>query len=96
MLAAYVAIAWIYGGIYAWDRWPAPDIVMDAALEGLLWPYRLWVLIFLGAPPKSRGHASPTWGPPTPLRGASSFEPAGLTAHIQYGAGSTVATPVDG
>ena len=54
VLAAYVAIAWIYGGIYAWDRWPAPDrvaFVMDAALEGLLWPYRLWVLIFLGAPP---------------------------------------------
>ena len=54
MLAAYVAIAWVYGGIYAWDRWPAPDrvaFVMDAALEGLLWPYRLWVLIFLGAPP---------------------------------------------
>ncbi len=52
VLAAYVAIAWIYGGIDAWDRWPAPDIVMDAALEGLLWPYRLWLLIFLGAPPK--------------------------------------------
>jgi hypothetical protein len=54
VLAAYVAIAWIYGGIDAWDRWPAPDkvaFVMDAALEGLLWPYRLWVLIFLGAPP---------------------------------------------
>ena len=54
VLAAYVAIAWVYGGIYAWDRWPAPDkvaFVMDAALEGLLWPYRLWVLIFLGAPP---------------------------------------------
>ncbi len=29
-------------------------------------------------------------------RGAFPFEPAGLTAHIQYGAGSTVATPVDG
>ncbi len=54
VLAAYVAIAWVYGGIDAWDRWPAPDrvaFVMDAALEGLLWPYRLWVLIFLGAPP---------------------------------------------
>ncbi len=52
VLAAYVAIAWIYGGIYAWDRWPAPDIVMDASIEGLLWPYRLWVTIYLGAPPK--------------------------------------------
>jgi len=54
VLAAYVAIAWIYGGIYAWDRWPAPDevaFVMDALIEGLTWPYRLWVLIFLGAPP---------------------------------------------
>ncbi len=54
VLAAYVAIAWVYGGIDAWDRWPEPDrvaLVMDAALEGLSWPYRLWVLIFLGAPP---------------------------------------------
>ena len=54
MLAAYVGIAWIYGGIIAWDRWPAPDrvaFVMDASIEGLLWPYRLWVLIFLGAAP---------------------------------------------
>ncbi len=55
VLAAYVGIAWIYGGIYAWDHWPAPDrvaFVMDASVEGLLWPYRLWVLIFLGAPPE--------------------------------------------
>ena len=54
VLAAYVAIAWVYGGIVAWDRWPAPDrvaFVMDASIEGLMWPYRLWVLIFLGAPP---------------------------------------------
>ncbi len=54
MLAAYVGIAWIYGAIIAWDRWPAPDkvaFVMDTAVEGLLWPYRLWILIFLGAPP---------------------------------------------
>ncbi len=54
MLAAYVAIAWIYGGFYAWDRWPVPDamaFVIDAFIEGLLWPYRLWVLIFLGARP---------------------------------------------
>ena len=49
VLAAYVAIAWIYGGIIAWDRWPTP--VLDAALEGLLCPYRLWVLIFLGPAP---------------------------------------------
>jgi len=49
VLAAYVAIAWIYGGIIAWDRWPTS--VMDAAIEGLLWPNRLWILIFLGAPP---------------------------------------------
>ena len=49
VLAAYVAIAWIYGGIIAWDRWPTP--VLDAAIEGLLWPYRVWILIFLGAPP---------------------------------------------
>ena len=49
VLAAYVAIAWVYGGIDAWERWPVP--IMDASIEGLLWPYRLWVLIFLGAPP---------------------------------------------
>ena len=49
VLAAYVAIAWIYGGIIAWDRWPTP--VLDAAIEGLLWPYRVWILIFLGVPP---------------------------------------------
>ncbi len=55
VLAAYVAIAWVYGGVYAWERGSAPDawaFVMDAFVEGLMWPYRLWVLIFLGAPPK--------------------------------------------
>ncbi len=50
VLAAYVAIAWVYGGIYAWELWPVP--VMDAFIEGLSWPYRLWILIYLGAPPK--------------------------------------------
>ncbi len=41
-----------------------------------------------------------TWGvrpgPGPSASGAFSFVPAGLTAHIQYGARSTVATPVDG
>ena len=49
VLAAYVAIAWVYGVIYAWERWPVP--IMDIYIEGLLCPYRLWVLIFLGARP---------------------------------------------
>ena len=49
VLAAYVAIAWVYGGIYAWELWPVP--VMDAFIEGLSWPYRLWILIYLGTPP---------------------------------------------
>ena len=52
VLAAYVAIAWVYGGIYAWGGPWAVDTVIDASIEGLLWPYRLWVLIYLGAPPK--------------------------------------------
>ncbi len=54
VLAAYVAIAWIYGGVYAWVFWPASGkaaFVMDTFIEGLLWPYRLWVLIFLGLRP---------------------------------------------
>ena len=49
VLAAYVAIGWIYGAIYAWDRWPMS--VMEAFVEGLSWPERLWVLIFLGPRP---------------------------------------------
>ena len=49
VLAGYIGIAWAYGGIYAWDRWPGP--VMDAFIEGLFWPYQLWVMIFLGTPP---------------------------------------------
>ncbi len=55
VLAVYFAIAWVYGGIYAWDHWPVSGkvaFVVDAIIEGLLWPYRLWVLIFLGAAPK--------------------------------------------
>ncbi len=35
------------------------------------------------------------WGvSPSPLPRASSFVPAGLTAHIQYGAGSTDPYPI--
>ncbi|MCH9052538.1 MAG: hypothetical protein IIA72_15930 [Proteobacteria bacterium] len=49
VLAAYVAIGWIYGAIYAWDRWPMS--VMEAFVEGLSWPERLWILIFLGPRP---------------------------------------------
>jgi hypothetical protein len=54
VLVAYIVIAWIYGGVYAWDLWPAPDkaaFFVDVFIEGHLWPYRLWVLIFLGSPP---------------------------------------------